>query len=92
MVDLIDDAGLRKSVSGFGECYEKLVKEFIVKIPTDCDSHMSKEFRKLFVHGKCAEFSPEVSNMFLGRNEEACPQLEVTDNQICKEITTKQVK
>ena len=91
-MDLIDKTGLRKSVGGFGECYEKLVKEFIVNIPKDCVSPMSKEFKKVFVCGKCLEFSPEVINRFLGRNEEACVKFEVTNNQICKEITTKQVK
>jgi len=33
------------------------------------------------VHGRCVEFSPEVINIFLGRNEEACAEVEVTDDQ-----------
>jgi len=32
------------------------------------------------------KFSPKVVNKFLGRNEEACAEVEVTDDQICKEI------
>ena len=89
---LIDEAGLRKSVSGFGDFYENLVKKFIVNITQDCDSPMSKEFRKDFVCGKCVEFSHDVINIYLGRSEEACDEVEVTDNQICKKITAKQVK
>lgn len=91
VMNLINDAGLRKTDSGFGNCFEMLVKEFIVNIPKDCDSPMTKVFRKIFVRQKCVEFSPEVINKFLGRSEETCAELEVTDNQICKEITTNQV-
>jgi len=42
VIDLIDEARLRWSVSGFGNCYELLVKEFIVNNPKDCDSPLSK--------------------------------------------------
>lgn len=65
VVDLIMQAGLLKVVFGFGKCYEMLGKESIVNIPGDCDSPMSKEFKKVFVKGKCVEFSPEVLNKFL---------------------------
>ena len=92
IMNLIDEAGLRKSVSGFGDCYEKLVKEFIVNIPQNCDSPMSKEFINVFVRGKCVGFSPDVINRYLSRSEEACAEVEVTYNQICKEISAKQVK
>jgi hypothetical protein len=33
------------------------------------------------------EFSPEVINKFLGKDEEACDEVEVTNNHVCKEIT-----
>jgi hypothetical protein len=90
LIDLIDRVGLKKSVSNLEECYERLVKEFIVDISKDCDSLMSKEFRKVFVRGKCVEFSPDVINKYFERSEKACAEIEVTDNQICKEITAKQ--
>lgn len=60
VMKLIEHPGLTKSVTGFGKCYEVLVKEFIVNIPTDCDDNKVKEFRKVFVRGKCVEFSPNV--------------------------------
>jgi hypothetical protein len=53
VMDLIDEVGLRKSVSGFGNCYEMLVKEFIVNILRDCDSNQSTEYRKVFLCGGC---------------------------------------
>ncbi|XP_050915923.1 uncharacterized protein LOC127131022 [Lathyrus oleraceus] len=52
----------------------------------------SKEFYKVYVRGKCITFSPTVINNFLGRKNEGAGELEVTDNQVCREITAKQVK
>ena len=51
-----------KSVADFGKCYEMLVKKFIVNIPTDYDYNKSKEYIKVYVKGRCVEFSPEVIN------------------------------
>jgi hypothetical protein len=53
VMNLIDEVGLRKSVSGFGNCYEMLVKEFIVNILRDCDIPLSIEYRKVFLCGGC---------------------------------------
>ncbi|MCH81839.1 envelope-like protein, partial [Trifolium medium] len=92
VVDLIEDASLMKNVAGFGNCYEMLVKEFIINIPKDCDSKTSKEYMKVYVRGKSVEFSPEVINRFIGRSEEDHAEVEVTDNAVCKEITAKYVK
>ncbi|MCI09244.1 envelope-like protein, partial [Trifolium medium] len=92
IMDLIKEAGLLKTVWGIGPCYEKLVKEFLVNIPEDCDNPLSKEFHKVFVRGKCVEFSPAVINKFLGRSEEPQAEVEVTDNDVCKAITANQVK
>ncbi|XP_050915153.1 uncharacterized protein LOC127130132 [Lathyrus oleraceus] len=88
---LIEHVGLMKSVTGFGKCYEVLVKEFIVNIFVDCDDNKSKEFRKVFVREKCVEFSPNVINRYMGRCDDEYTEIEVTDNQVCKEITAKQV-
>ncbi|KAK2374766.1 hypothetical protein QL285_075706 [Trifolium repens] len=92
VIDLIRKAGLMKTVSGLGKCYEKLVKEFIVNIAEDCDNSLSKEYHKVFVRGKCVEFSPAVINRFLGRKEDGYTEVEVTNNQVCKTITADQVK
>ncbi|XP_058726172.1 uncharacterized protein LOC131597493 [Vicia villosa] len=64
-------------------CYEKLIKEFVAS--------RSVDFRKVFVRGKCVSFSPFVINKFLGRADEAQPEIEVTDNKVCQVITAKQV-
>ncbi|WJX88306.1 hypothetical protein P8452_70411 [Trifolium repens] len=92
VMDLILQAGLMKTVSGLGRCYEKLVKEFIVNIGEDCDNKLSKEYHQVFVRGKCVQFSPAVINAYLGRREYGYPGFEPTNNQICKTITANQVK
>ncbi|KAK2456514.1 hypothetical protein QL285_003874 [Trifolium repens] len=92
VMDLIHQAGLMKTVSGLGKCYEKLVKEFIVNIGEDCDNRLSKEFHQVFFRGKCVKFSPAVINEYLGRREDDYPRFEPTNNQICKTITANQFK
>ncbi|KAK2376719.1 hypothetical protein QL285_077478 [Trifolium repens] len=92
VMDLILQAGLMKTVSGIGRCYEKPVKEFIVNIGEDCDNKLSKEYHQVFVRGKCVQFSPAVINAYLGRREYGYPGFEPTNNQVCKTITANQVK
>ncbi|XP_050885341.1 uncharacterized protein LOC127090059 [Lathyrus oleraceus] len=92
VMDLIKVVGLLKIVAGFSPCYEGLVKEFIVNIPEDIADKNNKEFCKVYVRGKCITFSPNVINNFLGRKIEGVGELEVTDNQVCREIAARQVK
>ncbi|XP_050908966.1 uncharacterized protein LOC127122714 [Lathyrus oleraceus] len=92
IVDLIKEAGLMRTVSQLPKCYETLVKEFIVNLSEECADGTSKEFRKVYVRGKCVTFSPSVINQYLGRADEEQPELEVTDNTICQVITAKQVR
>ncbi|XP_050916070.1 uncharacterized protein LOC127131179 [Lathyrus oleraceus] len=92
VVELIEDAGLMKSVTKFGPCYESLVKEFVVTIPDGCDDEKSADYRKVYVRGNVVTISPAVINKFLGRAEEPQAEREVTDDQVCQEITAKQVK
>ncbi|XP_050916067.1 uncharacterized protein LOC127131177 [Lathyrus oleraceus] len=77
VMDLIKVDGLLKTVVGFSQCYEGLVKEFIVNIPEDISDKNNKEFCKVYVRG--------IKN-------EGAGELEVTDNQVCREITARQVK
>lgn len=57
-----------------------------------CDNKRSKEFREVYVRGRCVDFSTEIINRFLGINEEEQAEIEVSDNVICREIIAKQVK
>ncbi|XP_058784372.1 uncharacterized protein LOC131659155 [Vicia villosa] len=91
IMDLISVAGLMKTVHDFGKCYEVLVKEFVVNISVDCVVHGSQDFRKVYVRGKLVHLSPLVINRYLGRSEDEGCDLEVSDNQVCKEITANQV-
>jgi hypothetical protein len=92
VMDLIKSVGLMKTVSGLPQCFEGLVKEFVVNIPEDIADKNIKEFCKVFVKGRCVKFSPIVINKFLGRGTEGVVELEATDNEVCRIITVGQVK
>ncbi|XP_050915099.1 uncharacterized protein LOC127130068 [Lathyrus oleraceus] len=77
IMDLIQEAGLMKIVTQFSKCYEILVKEFIVNLSEECADGKSKEFRKVYVRGKCVNFSPSVINKYLGMPDVAQPELEI---------------
>ncbi|XP_050875550.1 uncharacterized protein LOC127079171 [Lathyrus oleraceus] len=80
IMDLIQEAGLMKTVTQFSKCYEMLAKEFIVNVSEECADGKSKEFKKVYVRGKCVNFSPSVINKYLGRPDVAQPELEVPTN------------
>ncbi|XP_050915896.1 uncharacterized protein LOC127130988 [Lathyrus oleraceus] len=91
-MELIEVAGLMKTITHFGPCYENLVKEFVVIIPYGCDDTKSVDYGKVYLRGNVVTFSSTVINKFLGRTNEPQVELEVTDDQVGKEITTKQVR
>ncbi|KAL5180355.1 hypothetical protein HKD37_01G001507 [Glycine soja] len=92
ILDLIKAAGLLKTVTKLGDCYESLVREFIVNIPSDITNRKSDEYQKVFVRGKCVRFSPAVINKYLGRPTEGVVDIDVSEHQIAKEITAKRVQ
>ncbi|KAH1226021.1 hypothetical protein GmHk_11G032782 [Glycine max] len=92
IMDLIKAAGLLKTVTKLGDCYESLVREFVVNIPSDITNRKSDEYQKVFVRGKCIRFSPAVINKYLGRPTEGVVDIAVSEHQIAKEITAKQVQ
>jgi len=91
VMKMIKEAGLMKTVCKLGDYYEKLVKEFLVDNLVDCDNPLSREYQKVYVRGKCVNFSPNIINDFLGADVKGAAEVEATDNQINQEITTNQV-
>ncbi|KAH1193584.1 hypothetical protein GmHk_19G054597 [Glycine max] len=91
-MDLIKAAGLLKTVTKLGDCYESLVREFIVNIPSDITNRKSDEYQRVFVRGKCVRFSPAVINKYLGRPTDGVVDTTVSEHQIAKEITAKQIQ
>lgn len=91
-MELIKEAGLVKTVCNLGDCYEKLVKEFVVNIPEDCDNPLSREYQKVYARRECVNFSPNIVNRFLGLAEEDITELEATDNQVSREVTASKVR
>jgi hypothetical protein len=47
-----------------GDCYEKLVKEFLVNIPADCDDPMSKDYQIVYIRGRKVKFSATIINRY----------------------------
>ncbi|KEH22345.1 hypothetical protein MTR_7g444780 [Medicago truncatula] len=91
VMSLNREAGLEKTVCKLGECYEKLVRQFLVNIPNDCDNPLRRDYQKLYVRGKCVNFSPNIINNFLGV-EGGAAEVDATDNHIFKEIATNKVQ
>ncbi|KAL5165632.1 hypothetical protein HKD37_18G050731 [Glycine soja] len=91
-MDLIKAAGLLKTVTKLGDCYEGLVREFIVNIPSDITNRKGDDYQKVFVRGKCVRFSPAVINKYLDRPTDGVVDIAVSEHQIAKEITAKQVQ
>jgi hypothetical protein len=87
---LIKAAGLQKTVTGLGRCYDKLVKEFIVNIGPEVGEPGHVDYFKVYVRGLSVEFSPATINKFLGRSEESVNQEDVTLKTIVKELTANQ--
>jgi len=92
VMDMIKRARLLKTVCNLGNCYEKLVKEFLVNIYEECDNYLSQEYQKVYVRGNCVHFSPNIIKKFLGINEPCATEPNVAENQICKQITANHVK
>ncbi|CAJ2665174.1 unnamed protein product [Trifolium pratense] len=92
IVHLLEEAGLLNTVSKLGNCFDKLTREFLVNIPADCDNPLSPEYLKVYVRGKCVDFSPVVINEYLGRSTAPAAELETSMNEICRTITGDKVK
>ncbi|XP_057449168.1 uncharacterized protein LOC130740532 [Lotus japonicus] len=91
VMELLEEAGMMKTVVGLGTCFDKLVKEFIVNISVDCNVSGSPEFHKVFVRGKCIHFSPLVVNSYLGRSSADVVGEEISLDEIAAEITAGKV-
>ncbi|XP_057425844.1 uncharacterized protein LOC130719229 [Lotus japonicus] len=91
IMELIETAGLLKTVTEIGGCYDKLVREFIVNVTTNCTESGHPDFRKVFVRGRCVHFSPEIINQYLGRSTIATGNEELSLSAITNELTAGQV-
>lgn len=69
-----------------GHFYDKVVKEFIVNISTECNVEGNKEYKKVYVIGKCVKFSPLIINDYLGRSKSAGSYKILYIDKIAKDI------
>ncbi|XP_057418311.1 uncharacterized protein LOC130712496 [Lotus japonicus] len=92
ILDLLEHAGLMKTVKGLSKCFIQLIREFIVNITSDCDNEDSVEYKKVFVRGKCVDFSPEVINNYLGKSPDAVAEREPDLDRVANTLTGRLIK
>lgn len=69
IMELLEDAQVKKIMSNIGHFYPNLVKEFIVNLPIGFNDAGSSNFRKVYVRGHYFGFSPCIINDYLGRGK-----------------------
>ncbi|XP_045802613.1 uncharacterized protein LOC123896243 [Trifolium pratense] len=74
------------------DCFDRLVKEFLINVAENCNDPRSPEYRQVFVRGKCVKFSPIVINQYLQRSSDEVAPLKATDNEVCKVLTGGRIK
>ncbi|CAJ2657923.1 unnamed protein product [Trifolium pratense] len=67
-----------RTMSDLGDCYDKLVREFVVNVAKNCDDPKNAKYRQVFVRGRCVHFSPSIINKFLGRSVDEVAGLKAT--------------
>jgi hypothetical protein len=92
VVDLIKHAGLESTVTNLGDCFEKLVKEFLVNIPDDCNDPMSPDYHTVYVRGRKVKFSLAIINKWLGIDTSPCTDGDLNYNKVCKVLTANHIK
>ncbi|XP_057443265.1 uncharacterized protein LOC130735205 [Lotus japonicus] len=73
-------------------CFEKLVKEFVVNLSVEVRLPESDEYRKVYVRTNCVKFSPDVINKVLGRRVDAVADEEPSLDVVTKELTAGKVQ
>ncbi|PNX57995.1 putative envelope-like protein, partial [Trifolium pratense] len=68
------------------------VKEEDSDASPSIDNPLSPEYLKVYVRGKCVDFSPAIINQHLGRCDVPAPELEISMNEVCKTITGDKVR
>ncbi|TYK22676.1 flocculation protein FLO11-like [Cucumis melo var. makuwa] len=51
ILDIISDVGLLPTITGVGPFYPKLIRDFIVNLPTDFNDNRTPEYQKVHVRG-----------------------------------------
>lgn len=90
--DLLKKVGLMKTMTDIGPCYEKLVREYIVNMSSECNKEGSKELCKVYVRGCCVKFSHEVINVYLGRSKSSKFDSVPSLDKVIREIIVNQVQ
>src|ERR1044072_8002899 len=92
IMSLISAAGLQKTVTQVGRCYEDLVKEFLINVALEVGKPGHIDHYKVYERGRAMEFSPISINRYLNRSEEVVIEEQVPLGTIAKILTANQVK
>ena len=66
IMNLIEKAGLSKTISDVGPFYSQLIREFIVNLLVDFNDPSSPDYQIVHIRGLKFTISPTVINGFLG--------------------------
>src|ERR1044072_8186503 len=92
IMSLISAAGLQKTVTQTGRCYEDLVKEFLVNVAPEVGKAGHIDYYRVYVRGRPMEFSPMIINRYLNRSEAAVIEDQVPLGTISKILTANKGK
>ncbi|XP_057443264.1 uncharacterized protein LOC130735203 [Lotus japonicus] len=81
-----------KMVEKVMEALERDEVEAVAEVEEEDNDEVSEEYRKVFVRGRCVNFSPIVVNEFLGRSTEAVIEGEPYLHEVARVLTEKLVK
>ncbi|KAE8652915.1 hypothetical protein Csa_004530 [Cucumis sativus] len=65
-MELINQAGLSRTILNVGPFYPKLIREVIANLSSDFDDPSSPDYQTIHVRGRTLVISPYVINTFLG--------------------------
>ncbi|TYJ96199.1 uncharacterized protein E5676_scaffold261G00310 [Cucumis melo var. makuwa] len=68
IINLIEKAGLSKTISNVGSIYPKLIRKFIVNLSADFNDPSSPDYQTVHIRGFKFTISPTVINGFLGND------------------------
>lgn len=68
VMDFVVKTDLSKTISNVGPFYPRLIKEFIVNLPSNFNDPSSLDYQLVHISGSQFKISPSIINSFLGNN------------------------
>lgn len=68
IMDLVVKASLSKTISKVGPFYPRLIREFIMNLPSDFNDPSSLNYQLVHIRGSQFKISPSIINSFIGND------------------------